>query len=433
MSDQYDENECKKNGVRSGACRRGTLALIAVALIVVGPVLCGLWIGYRLYYGLGAIGGVRGVQVPDTYDGLLWAGMAAIAYGICLGVVAALNVKARWAAVAFVAAIALFHAWGVGNKWASDQFAAERLMQDAVEIAPWDAAFELQTSKIRKAIDADDLGALSDAGKTCLSLYRTIPSHLQGRFHSGECRVEESPGDVAYTGLLGEALKANAWRVMDHYLTQIEAQASASERPSWGGDSPDLEQPHCVVRLAQRDDLTPWLMPPIDLRRVDQLRAVGAEEEIQKPLRTEMLDVLAKHRAPPFRVGEEALQHLFVYALSQRRMDIAQAILERAKGRFGWCVGGMRAIDLVAAVAPKTRGDPIWARGERAVFSAIAGWPKEKWQETASDYLRAVKTIDQNDATPGKPNLAECQKVAGRIASMRPAKERKAIIATCAI
>ncbi|MDP9875925.1 hypothetical protein J2W25_000214 [Variovorax boronicumulans] len=432
MSDQRGENECKKNGVRSGVCRRGTLALIAVALIVVGPVLCGLWIGYRLYYGLGAIGGVRGVQVPDTYDGLLWAGMAAIAYGICLGVVAALNVKARWAAVAFVAAIALFQAWGIGNKRASEQFAAKRLMQDAVEIAPWEAAFELQTSKIRKAIDADDLGALSDAGKTCLSLYRTIPSHFQGRFRSGECRVEESPGDVAYTGLLGEAFKANAWRVMDHYLTQIEAQASASERPSWRGDSPDLEQPHCVVRLAQRDDLTPWLMPPIDLRRVEHLRAVGAEEEVQKPLQTEMLDVLAKHRAPPFRVGEEALQHLFVYALSQRRMDVAQAILERAKGRFKWCVGGMRATDLAAAVAPRTRGDPIWARGERAVFSAIAGWPEEKWQEAASDYLHAVKRTGQDDAASGKQSLAECQKVAGRIASTRPAKNRRALVASCA-
>jgi hypothetical protein len=159
------------------------------------------------------------------------------------------------------------------------------------------------------------------------------------------------------------------------------------------------------------------------------LRESGSIAKPQGPVPTDMLRVLAKHRAPPLRAGEGALQRLFEYALSQRRMDIVEAISRQVNGRFAWCsAGGSYAHNLVSAISLSSQGR-VWKEGETALLQAIASWPREPWREVANIYLGEF--TPSNDTRPRSQTQASCRSAAARITAQRPNADRASLIETC--
>jgi hypothetical protein len=232
-------------------------------------------------------------------------------------------------------------------------------------------------------------------------------------------------GTPDYSRRLEYAFKANAWRILDRSLDLAQKQAGKSG--SWHGASIDPAGGACPVGLAGRDDDAPWLLDAEDQSKTAALREVGNVAAPKGPVPTDLLKVLVRHRGPPLRAGEDALQRLFAYALTQRRMDIVETISAQVEGRFEWCSGGVSTRDLVDAIRPSRRGQ-VWKDGETTLFRAIASWPPEHWHEVAGAYLRQIV---YGDSPSQAEALATCRSAAARIAALRPGADRTSLIDIC--
>jgi hypothetical protein len=420
------ENQTLPTGQAPGAPRnrmsRKAQALWGLALFLIGLVTMGVALA-------GAIGGAiaggccggpgGGSSISSFWSG---AGFVASGFGLALLLAAALGWRNMTASIAYFGAVGLFMGIGVVSDWSRQHDEAHAEAREATVFAPWYASYEGRLADIGKAIDADDPAALEAAGNACIEFARTVPPDYRSRVHDNTCGM----GALDTSRLLDNAFKANAWRIVDRYLDL--AQQEAQKSGSWRGVSIASASSTCFVDLAERDEYAPWLMQREDWSATAALREEGAVATPQRPVPTDMLKVLARHRAPPLRAGEGALQRLFSHALSQRRMDIVEAITVQVNGRFEWCSeGGAYIRNLTSAVRPSSRGQ-VWKEGEAALFRAIASWPEEPWREAAEVYLGG---LTYSDTLPQNQWQASCRSAAARIAALRPGADRASLIDIC--
>jgi hypothetical protein len=422
-----ENNQPRRAGPTPGApgdrMSRKTQALLGLALFLVGLVTTGVTLA-------GAIGGAiaggccgghgGGSSVSSFWTG---AGFVASGFGLALLLAAALAWRTVTVSVVYFGTVGLFMGIGAVSEWSRQHDMAHADAQEAAVFTPWKASFESHLADITKALDADDPVALEAAGKACVAFAKTVPPDFRSRIDDDACGM----GALDTSRLLGNAFTANAWRVLDRYLDLARQEAQKSG--SWRGVSIAPASGTCFADLAARDEYAPWLMKAEDRSTTLALREAGAIAEPQGPVPTDMLRVLASHRAPPLRAGEGALQRLFGYALYQRRMDIVEAISTQVNGRFAWCAeGGAYAHNLVSAIRPSSQGR-VWKEGETALFQAIASWPQEPWREVANIYLGEITRSDET--RPRSQTQASCQSAAARIAALRPPADRASLIETC--
>ncbi|QNK68679.1 hypothetical protein [Variovorax sp. PAMC26660] len=402
---------------------RKTQALLGLALLLIGLVTMGVAL-------VGAIGGALAGGCCGGHGGgssgsSFWIGAGAVAsgFGLALLLAAALKFRTMTVSIAYFGAVGLFMGIGAVSEWSRQRDMAHADAQEAAVFAPWKASFENHLADITKAIDADDPAALETAGKACVAFATTVPPDFRMRIDNDACGM----GALDTSRLLDNAFTANAWRVLDRYLDL--AQQEAQKSGTWRGVSIASAPGTCFADLAAREEYAPWLMKAEDRSTTIALRESGAIAKPQGPVPTDMLRVLANHRAQPLRAGEGALQRLFEYALSQRRMDIVQAVSRQVNGRFAWCSdGGAYAHNLVSAISPSSQGR-VWQEGETALFQAIASWPQDPWREVANIYLGEFTR--SSDTRPRSQTQASCKSAAARITALRPGADRASLIETC--
>ncbi|MGJ7527392.1 hypothetical protein [Variovorax sp. GB1P17] len=410
-------------GSPAGRMSRKTQALLGLALFLIGLVTMGVALAGAI--GGALAGGCCGGHGGGSSGSSFWtgAGFVASGFGLALLLAAAMAWRTQTISIVYFGAVGLFMGIGVVSEWSRQRDAARADAQEAAVFTPWKASYESRLADIRKAIDTDDPAALEAAGKACVAFAKTVPPDFQMRVDDDTCGM----GALDTSRLLDDAFKANAWRVLDRYLDLAQQEAQKSK--SWRGVSIDSASGTCFADLAGRDNDAPWLMKAEDRSTTIALRESGAIAEPQGPVPTDMLRVLASHRAPLLRAGEGALQRLFEYALYQRRMDIVEAISRQVNGRFAWCSkGGAYAHNLVSAIRPSSQGR-VWKEGEAALFQAIASWPQEPSREVANIYLGEFTRSD--DTRPRSQTQAACQSAAARIAALRPGADRASLIETC--
>lgn len=410
-------------GDRMSRMPRKTQALLGLALFLIGLVTMGVALASAI--GGAIAGGCCGGHGGGSSGSSFWtgAGFVASGFGLALLLAAALAWRTQTISIVYFGAVGLFMGFGAVSDWSREREAAREAAKGAVAFAPWRNSHDKNLAAIREAMKADNPVALETAGTACLEFIKTVPPEFQRQIDAYTCGMAA----LDYSGRLDDALKANAWHILDRSLEQAQQQAKKSG--SWRGASIDPAHTACFVGLAERDDDAPWLMKAEDVSATLALREAGAIAKPQGPVPTDMLRVLASHRAPPLRAGEGALQRLFGYALSQRRMDIVEAISRQVNGRFAWCAeGGAYARNLVSAISPSSQGR-VWKEGEAALFQAIASWPQEPWREVATIYLGEFTRSD--DTRPRSQTQAACQSAAARIAALRSSADRASLIEAC--
>lgn len=400
---------------------RKAQALWGLALLLVGVVTMGVALAGAI--GGALAGGCCGGHGGGSSGASFWsgAGFVASGFGLVLLLAAALAWRTAAVSIVYFGAVGLFMGIGVVSDGSRQRDTAHAEAREAAVFEPWKASYEERLDSIQKAIEADDPVALDTAGKACIEFARTVPPDFKMRVDDVTCGM----GALDTSRLLDRAFKANAWRVLDRALDT--AQQEARKSGSWRGTPIASAPSTCLADLASSDDDAPWLITPEDASKIAVLREAGKIAKPQGPVPTDMLKVLARHRAPPLRAGEGALQRLFVYALTQRRMDIVEAISTQTKGRLEWCDQGAALWNLLGAIRPSSQGQ-VWNKGETVLFRAIATWPQEPWRQVADIYLRQV---GQSETLPRKQTQASCIGAAARIAASRPGADRASLTEIC--
>jgi hypothetical protein len=314
--------------------------------------------------------------------------------------------------------------------------------------APWRREFRKHRTAIHQALAQDDLPAMKLALRACLDFFdryeKAKPEtegilHLYGTWTDGEedvsssmCRVHPLEVGERHDFILSSALKNNASRILDDYLTQSEqkALAKANEKTDnpyvWRPDLPGelrcagaLVDPHDIPGLFsksgvfQAGESSNWLNSPV-------------------PAVLATLHVLSRHRNTPGRAGESTLQKIFISAFEDERLDVASVIFKEVNGQFNYCEGRLEELgtewegsDLnilqTLTLANKFSDDPSKEMAaEKMAFSLFSAWPKARWDFLADFYLDTGKfAIDQERDCLNYVS-GPYREVAQRIAATRP-------------
>ncbi|WP_369631885.1 MULTISPECIES: hypothetical protein [unclassified Variovorax] len=400
---------------------RKSQALLGVVVLLTGMVILGIPLVAAIGGAIagGCCGGHGGGSSGGSSSWSFWNGIGFVTcgFGLVLLLGAALE-RTLTLALVYFCAVALFMGLSAVSNRLQEHDTMHETERAAAALARWKTSHQKHLAAIREAIEADDPAALETADTTCQAFVNAIPPAQMNEFSCGIAPLD-SP-DRLHT-----AFKANRWRILDHLLDRT--QQYVKRKQAWHGRRIDATYATCFVGLAEHDDDATWLMSVQDQSKISALRETGEIAPPQGPVPIEMLTVLAKHRGPPLRAGDEALYHLFVRALAQRRMDLVETISAQVNGRFEWCSPGMREMAMVNAIRPSSNGQ-VWKDGEATLFRAIASWPQEAWRGVANTYLLEIA---RSNAPSQAGALASCKSAAGRIAATRSDTTDPPLAETC--
>ena len=314
--------------------------------------------------------------------------------------------------------------------------------------APWQKEFEKQQAAIHQALVQDDLPAMKQALSACLDFfdrYEKARPKTEGILHlhdtgtnggdyvsSSMCRVRSLEVGGNDDFILSSALKNNASRILDDYLTESEQKALAEAKANGKTDDPYAWRPdlpselRCAEGLVDPHDI-PGLFSDIG---ASQPGESSARLNSPAPAVLETLHVLSRHRKTPGRAGEATLQGIFLSALEDQRLDVASVIFKEVDGKFNYCqddleTTGEKVVGFDVRIL-QAFGDslsdypPGKIAAEKMAFSLFSAWPKARWDFLADFYLDLGAFAIDSERDCLNYTSGPYREAAQRIAATRP-------------